>query len=109
MKFHTPILNEVETAAQEGLREGLEALLERSNELAPEDEGELIDSGEVRIDDLTGQVSYKGRGFPYEILQHENLELEHPNGGEAKFLESAAFEVDVHEYVAARMRAKLGG
>ena len=109
MKIHVPILSVLEQAIQEGMQEGGEAQLERSNELAPKDEFDLVDGGEVRVDDLTMQVSYKGRGFPYEVLQHENLELQHPNSGEAKFLESAAAEVKVEDYVAARARAAFGG
>lgn len=109
MKFHIPILSTLEEAAQAGLSEGMEAMLERSNELAPELSGEMIDGGAVRIDDLTGQVSYKAIGYPYVVDQHENLELQHPNGGQAKFLETAADEVAVEKFIAARVRGVLDG
>lgn len=109
MKFHIPILTTLEAAAQAGLREGMEAMLELSNELAPEFSGEMIDGGEVRIDDLTGQVSYKNAGYPYVIDQHENLELQHPNGGQAKFLETASVEVDVSKFIAAHVKGALDG
>ncbi|UOQ58557.1 hypothetical protein MUN78_06965 [Leucobacter allii] len=106
MKFYTPVLNEVEAAARDGLREGLGAMLERSNELAPKDDLDLVKSGAVRIDDLTGQVSYSAL---HAAWQHENLEWEHEDGGQAKFLEAAAEQVDVAAFVAARTRERLGG
>ncbi|MGD9607400.1 MAG: hypothetical protein AB7V10_07960 [Leucobacter sp.] len=110
MKMYVPILSALEQSIQTGMREGLEAVLEYSNELAPEDEGGIVEGGEVRVDDLTGQVSYKTKkGFPYEVLQHENLELQHPDGGQAKFLETAAAEIDVSEFIANQVRADFGG
>lgn len=106
MKFYTPVLSTLEQAAQDGLRDGMKAMLERSNELAPKDDLDLVKSGAVRVDDLTGQVSYSAFHAPF---QHEDLEFVHPNGGQAKFLEQAADEVDVASYIAARTREDLGG
>ena len=106
MKFYTPVLSAVEQAAQTGLREGMQATLERSNELAPKDDEDLVKSGAVRIDDLTGQVSYSS---VYASWQHENLEWKHEDGGQAKFLEQAADEVDVAAFIAARTQEALGG
>lgn len=106
MKFYTPVLNEVESAARDGMHDGLKALLKRSNELAPKDDLDLVKSGAVRIDDLTGQVSYTA---PHAAWQHDNLEWEHENGGQAKFLEQATEEVDVAAFIALRTRERFGG
>ena len=109
MATYTPIASLYDKAIQAGLSEGMDAILERSNELAPEFEGELINSGETRVDDLTGQVSYKSIGYPYVVDQHENLELKHPRGGQAKFLETAAHEVDVQSILLKHVRGLSSG
>lgn len=94
--MHTPILSTAEKAAQDGLRKGLKVLLDRARELSPTDTGDSDKSGFVAIDDLTGQVGF--RSF-ISMLQHEHIEWQHTGGGQAKFLEAAAAEVDVSEYV----------
>lgn len=101
MKIHTPILSTAEKAAQEGLRRGMRALLDRARELSPTDTGDSDKSGFVRIDDLTGQAGFTSL---VSRLQHENLDWQHPDGGQPKFLETAAVEVDVVAYVAAEIR-----
>ncbi len=106
MKIFTPLLSTTEKAAQDGLREGGREILANSNRRAPRDDDDLVKSGGVRIDDLTMQVAYTAKHAPY---QHERLDFAHPNGGEAKFLESAAAEVDVERYVADEIGRALGG
>lgn len=101
----TPILSTIEQAARDGLREAGKAVLKRSNELAPKDDGDLVKSGRVIVDDLTVQVSYKAI---HARLQHENLDWQHADGGQAKFLEAAADEVDIGRVVAEKVRAALG-
>lgn len=90
MKMHTPILSLMEQAAQEGLREAAKATLKRARELSPTETGDSDKTGFVVVDDLTAQVGFKS---PVSRLQHEDLDNEHPNGGQAKFLETAAEEV----------------
>lgn len=104
MKY-TPILNEVEQAAQDGLTDGMKVMLERARQKAPKLDRKLIRSGAVRIDDLTGQVSFTAA---HARFQHENLDYEHDDG-EPKFLESAASEVIVEKYVADSIARKLSG
>lgn len=104
VKMHLPLLSTVEKAAQDGLREGGRALLKAARDKSPTLTGESDKSGFTRIDDLTLQVGFTSR---VSLLQHENLDWQHPNGGEAKFLERAADEVDVMEYVAAKIRTAL--
>lgn len=106
MKNHTPMLTEVEQAAQEGLRDGMRVMLERARHLAPKDDRDLVRSGGVRIDDLTGQVSFTAA---HAAKQHEDLELEHATGGQAKFLETAAGEVLVEQFVAEKIAERLSG
>ena len=96
MKINTPLLTTAEKAAQDGLREGCRALLKRARELSPTDSGSSDKSGFVSIDDLTGQVGFTSL---VSKIQHENLDYQHENGEQAKFLEQAAEDVDVVDYV----------
>ena len=106
MKFHTPILSAVEAAVQDGLRDAAKATLKRARELSPTDTGRSDKSGFVVVDDLTAQVGFTS---PISRLQHENLDYQHADGGQAKFLEAAADEVDVSRIIADGVRRALGG
>ncbi len=86
-----------EPAIKAGLKEWAETVEENSNARAPRDDGDLVASSGTHVDDLTGQVYYTAE---YAHYQHEDLDLDHPNGGEAKFLERAADEVDGTEILA---------
>ena len=44
---------------------------------------------EKMINDLSGEVVFN---TPYATIQHEELEFEHPRGGEAKYLENSLKE-----------------
>lgn len=73
-----------------GLRQGGEAVLERSNRYVPLEEGTLERSGRVTdngVDEVA--ISYDTR---YAVRQHEDLTLRHPNGRSAKYLERALAE-----------------
>jgi hypothetical protein len=101
VKIHTPLLSTTEKAAQEGLRKGMKAVLERARDLSPDDTGQSDKSGFTRVDDLTGQAGFTSL---VSLLQHENLDYQHANGGQAKFLETAAAEIHVEAYVADEIR-----
>ncbi|MFF2493251.1 hypothetical protein [Agromyces sp. NPDC058064] len=105
MKMHTPILTAVEQAAREGLREVGREVLKRARELSPTDTGESDKSGFVAMDDLTLQVGFKS---PVSKWNHENLDWQHLDGGEPKFLEKAVEEVDIEARMAAKVREHLG-
>lgn len=105
MKMHLPILTTVEKAAQAGLQDVARATLKASNERMPKDTGDTAKSGFTASEDLTSQVGYRSK---VATIQHETLEYRHPQGGEAKFLERAADEVDVEGIMVARMRRDLG-
>lgn len=49
-------------------------------------------SKDKRRPGLYAQASAKNRGYDYAYIQHENDWYNHPNGGEAHFLESAFTE-----------------
>ncbi|WP_424448850.1 hypothetical protein [Microbacterium arborescens] len=103
-KFN-PVMTKLEKSIQAGMRGAGRAVLKRSRELAPKDSGDLHKGGSVAVDDLTMQVSYRG---DYAVIQHENLDFEHDNG-QAKFLETAADQVNIGPILAERNRKDLGG
>lgn len=67
-------------------------ILERSHKYVPYDTGKLQESGKV-----TGYpgrypvvyTSYGGPDVPYALIQHENVNYNHPGGRKAKYLELA--------------------
>lgn len=105
MAEYKPILTEVEKAAQDAMRKTARQLLTRSNELAPRDDGDLIKSGKVVVDDLSVTVRYTA---PHAVFQHERLDFDHGRGG-PKFLEAASDEIDIGAAVADAVREALGG
>lgn len=60
-------------------------LLSKSIERAPIDTGELRGSGFVEIEGSNAIVAYSTQ---YALKQHEELNYNHSNGGEAKYLEN---------------------
>lgn len=85
----------IHTAAMLGLHEGAELIRALSDGNVPVDTGELLGSADIGEDTDEVQVGYTGiaaDGYDYGIRQHEDLSLNHPNGGSAKFLENALHE-----------------
>lgn len=105
MKMH-PIHEVIEGAAIKGLRAGGRDVLKEARDRAPEDGGGLKKSGRVVQDDLEVHVKFTA---PHAWLQHERLDYQHPNGGQAKYLETAALDTDIAAPVAKAVRAALGG
>lgn len=106
MKMHLPILSTVEQAAQDGMRAAGREVLARARDLSPTDTGASDKSGFVAVDDLTVQIGFKSL---VSKLQHENLDWEHPKGGQPKFLEAAVDEVDIGSVIADHVRESLDG
>jgi hypothetical protein len=82
---------DLEPAIGEGLVADLkETVLPASQELVPVDTGALKQSGFVDGPEIgAGSASAEiGYDTPYALIQHENLALNHPHGGEPKFLET---------------------
>lgn len=76
----------VEKAAMKGLRKLGEEILTEAKELCPVDSGTLRQSGSVRANskNKTVEISFN---TPYALKQHEEMSYNHPNGGQAKYLE----------------------
>jgi hypothetical protein len=67
-----------------------EHLLAASQPFVPVDKGDLKASGRVEQEGTAARVIYDATspdGYPYGIRQHEDMSLNHPHGGQAKFLE----------------------
>lgn len=107
MKYR-PLADAVDTAAAEGLREAGRAVLRDAKKRVPVDSGGLRKSGGISQDRSTDEVAVTFSA-PHAWLLHEKTELQHPNGGEAKYLENAALATDVAKPVADHVRAVLGG
>ncbi len=76
------------------LRQEAEIEMTEAKRRTPVDTGKLRASGRVEQPQGFGrQISVKlVFGTDYAVYVHENLEANHPNGGEAKFLESTLNE-----------------
>ena len=70
-------------------------LLGKAKELAPVDTGDLRGSGSVKFENNTASVGFEE---PYAVSQHEHTEYEHPQGGQAKYLEQP-FKENIDKYI----------
>lgn len=105
MKLY-PIRDSIAAAAEEGLKVGGREVLNEARDRVPVDDGILRRSGKLRSDGLEATVAFTA---PHAWLQHEKTEYQHPNGGEAKYLENAALATDLAKPIAGHVRAVLGG
>jgi hypothetical protein len=72
-----------------GVRKAAAHILRRAQKLVPYLTGELEESGHLEERKKGGDVSVDiVFEKPYAIVQHENLDFEHPNGRQAKYLET---------------------
>jgi hypothetical protein len=99
----------VRRACEAAVAEAAETLLTDTNPRVPLDEGPLAQSGRITHDpaNLTSAVSYD---TPYAVKQHEDTTLNHPQQGEAKFLERTMHERarTYGDTMAARVRKGFG-
>jgi hypothetical protein len=77
-----------------GLYRGGQAIIADAVDLVPVKDGPLRDSAIVQEpvlsgDEVTVELGFGGAASDYAVVQHESLDFEHPNGGQAKFLETA--------------------
>lgn len=97
-------------ASIKGLRLGAEHVLGASRALVPLEEATLERSGTATVDEakLTAAVSYD---TPYAVRQHEELDWQHDEGRQAKYLEQPMHEEQtvVAEIIAAELRRALRG
>lgn len=79
-------------AARRGLFLGAEHILGVSNEQVPHEEGDFERGGKASVADseLVSAVSYRDTAFPGQAeWLHEDLDVRHDPGRNAKFLENA--------------------
>ena len=87
---------------QKVFEDNAQIIYENSQPLVPVLTGRLRDSGEVLTKDPEGReemyasISYGGGLVDYAVKVHEDLQMHHPHGGQAKFLE-IPFEEQVPE------------
>jgi hypothetical protein len=105
VKMEMPIATLYEQAAMEANKAAAKQVLARARELSPTLTGDSDKTGFVATDDLTTQVGFRS---VVSRFQHENLDFEHPQGGQPKFLETAADEVNMESIAADAVRKKLG-
>src|SRR5690242_18389308 len=79
-------------AVADPLYRDMVVVMAESQKIVPYDEGDLHDSGETDRPEIDGGkvevvLHYGGGNVDYALIQHENLEYRHPNGGQAKFLQ----------------------
>ena len=99
---------EIRAKASAALYEVGNEVMAESKRLVPVDTGVLKGSGyvdEPRTDrgSVSVEIGYGGPADQYAVYQHENLSLNHPGGGQAKFLEQPLSTLDLPAAIAARM------
>ena len=76
-----------EAARDRALAQAGEMIRARSVAIAPLRSGAMVAS--ARVESAAGKVTVR-YGTIYAPIQHEHTEFHHPNGGQAKFLQSIA-------------------
>ena len=80
----------VDAIVSDQLMKSGEIILESSKALAPIDTGLMVNTADVAmINPNRVEVRYN---TDYSLYVHEDLSMNHPNGGQAKFLEQATIE-----------------
>lgn len=88
-------LKKVGSVNEKALKDIALDLLGKAVEIAPLDTGDLRGSGSVKTENDTAIVGFEE---PYAVRQHEHVEYEHPQGGEAKYLEKP-FRENTNKYI----------
>jgi len=102
------IESEIVESAFKGIKKLGEVILGESQKLVPVDTGTLKDSGTTQSSkkDHSVTISYN---TPYARKQHEDNTLNHPRGGQAKYLERPFNEKagEAESYIANELQKKL--
>ena len=98
-------------------QEATKIMTDSKENFVPVDLGTLRESGTVLPPERSGstvsvQMGYGGFAESYALIQHENLEFRHPNGGGPKYLErpfnaavyAPGFRARISEYVARALK-----
>lgn len=104
VKMNDALLTAIETATRDAIVDTAKEVLKASKPLVPVEDGKLKRSGRVEVDFLEVRVKYKA---PHAWLQHENLDYQHPQGGQAKYLEAAAEQIGIAASVTAGVKLRL--
>jgi hypothetical protein len=94
------------TGAELGLKMGAEHILSVSDTRVPLEWGTLAGSGDTSVDYPTAAVTYDTE---YAVPQHERLDYRHPNGRQAKYLETAFADSisECRQIIAAQIRRAM--
>lgn len=89
--------DEVMTVLTQALYAEANEIMSESQEIVPMKTGVLKTSGVVDLPYIQGdtvivEMGYGGAATPYATRQHEDLDLNHPNGKQAKYLETPLLE-----------------
>lgn len=125
------VVRRIRQAAADGVFDAASHILEESNRVVPIEEATLLGSGTVTMrtgsakatSTDTGQVSATGRpaidtrgpvavvsyDTPYAVVQHEDTELQHDPGREAKYLQRTINRRGRHveRFIADRIKAAI--
>lgn len=102
---------EIDKAALRGVKKLADVILGESQKLVPVDTGTLKESGAISTD-KKAQIVTISYNTPYARKQHEDNTLNHPKGGQAKYLEqpfnekSKEIEIYVGESINKLLRKK---
>jgi hypothetical protein len=102
---------EIDKAALRGVKKLADVILGESQKLVPVDTGILKESGAISTD-KKAQIVTISYNTPYARKQHEDNTLNHPKGGQAKYLEqpfnekSKEIEIYVGESINKLLRKK---
>lgn len=123
-------IDNMEHGSAKGLADALLFVAEESQQRAPTDTGDLRGSVRVELDGNAYAEGEKGGGVnvlgtvpetaekgsvsynrPYAAQQHEQIDYDHPSGGQAKYLESVLVEESDHilQAIAGGITAELFG
>jgi hypothetical protein len=90
------------------LEQEAERILEASRPLVPVDTGLLASTGMTEINTNGADIRYGGHGLaPYALVVHEDVSMNHPHGGQAKYLRQAL--LTALDGMPARLGAALQG
>ena len=104
VKMYDAKLTQIEQAAQAALVDTAKAVLKQARANVPKESGKLARSGRVEVGFKEVAVAFRA---PHAWIQHERLDFEHPNGGQAKYLEAAVDQVGVEAAIVGAVRARL--
>lgn len=100
-----------EAAARDAAADLGDYIKAESNAIAPLREGTMIENSRVEVNGSTAIIGYFNT--IYANYQHEGVNFNHPNGRQAKYLESVMENPTTanaaRELLARRLREKLGG